>query len=130
MHLAALISRYLLGIIFTMSGLSIILLKGQAPPMPPGIANDFQTVYFNSHWVEFVDAVQLIAGVMLLFKKYVPLALVALAGVIFNMYVFHITMQPIGVIAPIVLTVCWILVAQQYRSVLAPLLDANPPITS
>jgi hypothetical protein len=51
-----------------------------------------------------------------------PFALIMLAAVIYNMFAFHITMQLIGVVAPFILTILWVIVAQQHRSVLLPLL--------
>jgi hypothetical protein len=42
------------------------------------------------------------------------------------MYVFHITMQLIGLPAPIVMTLLWVLAALPYRSAFEPLLAEKP----
>ncbi len=118
--LLARIARYLLGIIFTLAGLSGFLIH--PPPMGPSLANDFMTVIFASHFVLFTDGMQFVAGIMLILDRYVPFALVVSAAVLYNMFAFHITMQPIGIIAPIVLTGFWVILARQYRTVLMPLL--------
>ena len=58
----------------------------------------------------------------------VPLGLVALiivAAFLYDSYAFHITMMPIGIGAPIVATILWLLVALQYRDVFAPIFRAK-----
>ena len=116
-------ARIVLGLIFFASGLSgFAFLFMPAPPAPPGLAGAFQDVFFRSHWVQFVDGVQLIAGVLMLANRYVALALILIAANIANMFIFHITMQPIGVIGPLVLLALWIVVANRHRASLMPLL--------
>ena len=124
MNIASLAARMLLGVIFTMSGISGFFIK--TPPPLPGLAGDFQNLFFATHWVLYVDAIQLICGIALIFNRYVPLALVALAAVIYNMYVFQITMQLNFVFAPIVMTIFWVLAALPHRAAFAPLLAENP----
>jgi len=116
-------ARIVLGLIFTLAGISgFAFLFVPAPPAPPGLPSLFMEVFFKTHWVQFVDGVQLIAGVLLLGNRYVPLALVALAAVIANILVFHITMQPAGLPVPIVVVALWFVVAYSRRDDLAPLL--------
>lgn len=111
---------------FLASGISgFVFLFVSAPPPPPGLAGTFQQVFFATHWVQFVDGVQLIAGLLLLLNRFVPLALILLAAIIANIYVFHITMAPNGIIAPIILSALWVLVALRFRENFAPLLAAR-----
>jgi len=126
MKTGATVARILLGLIFVLSGISgFAFLFISAPPPLPGLAGTFQQVYFATHWVQFVDGVQLIAGVLLLLNRFVPLALVLLAAIIANIYVFHITMAQGGIIAPIILSALWVLVALRFRENFAPLLQAR-----
>jgi hypothetical protein len=122
MQIATTGARLLLGVIFGAAGISGFLIINNPPPAPPGLATAFQNVFFASHWVLFVDAIECVAGVLLVANVYVPLALLALAGVIYNMFVFHLMMMPIGLPAPIIATALWILTATPYRAVLEPLL--------
>ena len=123
MNIGVTAARIDLGLIFFASGLSgFVFLFMPAPPAPPGLAGVFQDVFFRSHWVQFVDGVQLIAGALLLANRYVALALILIAANIANMVAFHISMQPAGVIAPIVLLALWIVVANRHRASLMPLL--------
>jgi putative oxidoreductase len=120
------ISRILLGLVFTAAGLSGFLLIANPPPMPPGLAGAFQDVFFKSHWVLFVDSVELVAGVLLLANRYVPLALTALAAVIANILVFHITMMPSGLPVAVVVAILWTIVALPFRAIFAPLFSQRP----
>jgi hypothetical protein len=122
MQIATTGARLLLGLIFAAAGVSGFFIINNPPPAPPGLATAFQNVFFASHWVLFVDAIELIAGAFLLTDVYVPLALLALAGVIYNMFVFHLTMMPLGLPAPIIATTLWILTATRCRAVFEPLL--------
>ena len=47
-----------------------------------------------SHFTYFVFGVQVIAGLLVLLNRYVPLAIVTLAAVLANIWAFHITMWP------------------------------------
>lgn len=86
-------------------------------PTPPigGLAGTFYSTMLVSHYSVLVFGVQVIAAVMLLIDRYVPLALVALAAVLANILTFHITMLPAGLPLPLFTTVCWFLTAWPLR---------------
>ncbi len=128
MKTAAVVARILLGLIFFAAGLCGFFFVNNPPPAPPGLASAFQDVFFRSHWVVFVDAVELAAGARLLSARYVPLALTLLGGVISNILVYHITMMPIGLPVALLVTVLWIIVASQFRSSFAPLFTPKPKL--
>jgi putative oxidoreductase len=121
MKTTATVARILLGLVFFAAGLSGFLLIAHPPAPPPGLAGQFQDVFFRSYWVLFVDGVELIAGVFLLSNRYVPLAVVLLGAVIANIIVFHVTMQPMGLPIAAIVAALWVVVAAQYRSTFAPL---------
>ena len=118
-------SRILLGMIFIAAGLSGFFLIASPPPPPPGLAGAFQDVFFKSGWVLFVDSVELLSGLMLLSNRFVPVALTALAAVIANILVFHITMMPAGLPPALVVVTLWTLVALRFRALFAPLFVQN-----
>jgi hypothetical protein len=120
-------ARIVLGLLFILAGASGFALINNPPPMP-GLAGAFQDVFFKSHWVLFVDAVQVVAGVLLLANRFVPVGLMMLAAVIFNILVFHITMMPSGIVPGLIALLLWFVVARQYRSLFAPLFAAQPRI--
>ena len=125
MKIASLVARILLGLIMLAAGLSGFIIFHNPPPAPPGLAAAFQDAFFRSGWVLVVDAVELACGLLLLFNRFVPLAVVALAALIVNMYAFHLTMMPIGTIAPVILTILWFTTAWPLRAHFAPLLTAR-----
>ena len=120
------VARILLGLVFFAAGLSGFLLIAHPPAQPPGLAGQFQDVFFRSYWVLFVDGVELIAGVLLLANRYVPLALAVLAAVIANIIVFHLTMAPLGLPIAAIVAALWATVATRYRSSFAPLFAQQP----
>lgn len=127
MKITALIARILLGLAFAVAGLSgFILSFGAGPPPMPGLAGQFQDVIFHSHYVLFIDGVQLLTGIALLLNRYVALALVTSAAILFNILAFHLAMMPAGIVPGLVLTGCWIVIALQLRDRLTPLTAVSP----
>src|SRR5947209_16904910 len=123
MNVVATTSRILLGLVFFAAGLSGFLLLSNPPPAPPGLAADFQHVFFASRWVVFVDGVELLAGVLLLANRYVPFALAMLAAVIANILVFHLTMAQSTLPVAVVVAALWAVLAWRYRASFAPLFE-------
>lgn len=129
MRLAATISRYLLGLLFTVFGLNGFLQFLKQPPPTNPLAIQFFTAVAGSHYALMFFACQLVAGLMLLSGLFVPLALVVLAAELVNILTFHVTMAPEGLGIGLVATVLWILVFVRYRDSFAPLLRAKPLAT-
>ncbi len=124
MKIAATIARILLGLLFTFAGASMFLIS--TPPPQPGLAGAFNAIFFHSHWALFVGSAQLVIGVLLLVNRYVPVALIILAGFLYNSFAFHILIAPSGLFAPIIVTALWLVVSLQYRQLFAPLFRAKP----
>lgn len=123
MRIATLVSRILLGLAFTVAGLSGFILTFTSGPLAmPGLAGQFQSAIFQSHFVLFTDGFQLLSGIALLFNRYVPLALMISAAILANILAFHLTMMPLGIFPGLLLTVCWVLIALSQRARLEPLL--------
>src|SRR5258706_11295835 len=95
MRTASVIARYLAGVIFLVMGLNGFLHFIPFPP-PPGVAGQFMGALYVSHYLWVIFAFQVIAGVLLLVNRYVPLAVAVLAPVIVNILVFHALMAPSG----------------------------------
>ncbi len=126
MKIAALVARILLGLVF--AGLGAMPFFIHTPPPQPGLAGEFNVIFYQSHWVQFVAFAQVVAGLLLLANRFVPVALIIMAAFLYNSYAFHITVMPIGLVAPIVATILWLLVALQYREVFAPVFRAKPTV--
>lgn len=125
MRIAALVSRILLGLAFTVAGaFGFVLTFGAGPPPMAGLAGEFQRVIFQSHFVLLVDGVQLISGLALLANRFVPLALIVSGAILYNILSFHLTMMPLGIFPGLILTVCWFIIAFSLRDRFETLLAA------
>src|SRR6266403_5920746 len=88
MKTASVIARYLAGAIFLVMGLNGFLHFIPLPP-PGGIGGQFMGALYVSHYLWVIFAFQVIAAVLLLVNRYVPLAVAMLAPVIVNIITFH-----------------------------------------
>ena len=125
MKIAVTIARVLLGLTFAFfgaNGLHPFLPMG---PMPTGLAGQFIAVFAQSHWVTIVATVQVIAGLLLLVNRYVPLALALLGPVIVNILVFHLLMNLAGIPPGVVVTILWLFLFYRYRGNFAGLFVAK-----
>ena len=124
MKTAALIARYLLGLMFTVFGLNGFLHFIPQPP-PTGLALQYLTVLTVSHYFAAVFLLQLIGGLLLLANRYVPIALVLLGPVIANILLYHILMLPSGLPPALVALALWLLVFYSVRTAFAGVFAAK-----
>ena len=120
MRIASTIARYLAGLIFLVMGLNGFLNFIHFPP-PTGTAAQFMGALYVSHYLWVIFAFQLVAGVLLLINRYVPLAVAILAPVLVNILVFHITMAPAGLPLAIFVAILWAVIFVDVRSAFSPL---------
>ncbi|MDQ2908270.1 MAG: hypothetical protein M3R44_02850 [Candidatus Eremiobacteraeota bacterium] len=126
MPIATTVCRILLGLLFTFAGALDLFVTH--PPHEPGLAGAFNVIFAQSHWMQFVGFAQFVAGVFLLANRYVPVALIVLAGFLYNSFAFHITMMPTTVFVVVIVTALWAIVSLKYRSLFAPLFGARPAL--
>ena len=125
MKIAAVIARYLLGLMFAVFGLNGFLHFIPQPPPANPLAIQFLTAVSASHFAGYFFAVQVLAGVLLLSGFFVPLALILLAAELYNILAFHLTLAP-GAGPGVVACALWVLVFVQYRASFAGVLAAKP----
>jgi putative oxidoreductase len=114
MKIAVVIARILMGVIFVFFGLNGFLQFLKAP-LPTGLAGQFLMALFQSHYVWFICAVQIVGGVLLLVNRYVPLALALLAPVIVNIILYHLLLNPAAAQLAVVVTILWFFLFYRYR---------------
>jgi putative oxidoreductase len=125
MKIASTIARYLLGLIFLVFGLNGFLHFIPMPP-PKGLAaQQFGGAIFMSHYWVVIFGIQVIGAVLLLVNRFVPLALVLLGPVIFNIFFFHALMAPEGIPLAIVVVVLWSILAIRYKQYLSGIFVQN-----
>jgi uncharacterized membrane protein YphA (DoxX/SURF4 family) len=126
MKIAALIARYLLGLLFTVFGLNGFLQFIHQPPPANPLALQFLVAVSESHFAAFFFAVQLVGGLLLLSGFFVPLALTLLAAELYNILAFHITLAPSTAAPALLACVLWVLVFLQYRESFQGIFSARP----
>jgi len=125
MKIASTIARFLLGLIFLVFGLNGFLHFIPMPP-PKGLAaQQFGGAIFMSHYWVVIFGIQVIGAVLLLVNRFVPLALVLLGPVIFNIFFFHALMAPEGIPLAIVVVALWAILAVRYKQYLAGIFVQN-----
>jgi putative oxidoreductase len=124
MRTASAVARYLAGVIFLVFGLNGFLNFIPLPP-PGGIAGQFMGALYTSHYLWVIFAFQVIAGVLLLVNRYVPLAVAVLAPVIVNILSFHALMAPSGLPQAILVAILWALIFIDVRPAFAGLFQAR-----
>src|SRR6185437_5718361 len=119
MKIAAVISRYLLGLLFSVFGLNGFLHFIHQPPPANPVAIQFFVAVSTSHYMMVVFLVLLVAGLM-------PLALAVLAPVLVNILNYHITMDPGGIGPGLTAAILWVIVFLRYRSSFAHIFQQRP----
>ena len=115
MRTASNIARYLLGVIFLVFGLNGFF--HFLPVLEPigTSAKSFGAV-FVAHFYVVVFLLHIVAAVLLLANRYVPLALTILGRIVFNIVWIQIFTIRAGLPLAIVVTVLWLAVAYSVRS--------------
>ena len=122
MKILTIIARVLLGLTFVVFGSNAFLHFLPMPPLPEGVAGLYLKAFLESGYVYVIGGMQLIAGLLLLVGRFVPLSLTILAAIIFNIWAFHILMAPEGFPPALVVTVLEAFLVWRYRDAFAGLL--------
>jgi|SRR5215469_1667286 len=124
MRTASAIARYLAGVIFLVFGLNGFL-HFIPLPAPTGIAGQFMGALYASHYLWVIFGFQVIAGALLLFNRYVPLAVAMLAPVIVNILTFHALMAPSGLPLALLVAALWAVIFINVRPAFSGLFEAR-----
>ena len=119
MKILAMIARILLGLIFVFFGSNAFLHFLPMPPLPDNDAGHFIGAMIHSHLVLAVGALQVIGGALMLVGRYIPFGLILLGPVIVNILLYHLFMDPKGIVPGLVTAILWFIVAHQRRADLA-----------
>lgn len=115
MKILIIIVRSLLGLVFVVFGSNAFLQFIPAPP-PEGLAGDFTKALFVSHYFYAVAVLQIAGGALLLLGRFVPLGLTLLGPVIANILLFHIFLEPKGLVIAIVVAVLALILLGHHRA--------------
>lgn len=127
MKYAILIARILLGLIFLIFGVNHIVPFIPMQPMP-GDAGVYMTIMVTHKYFAFVGLIEVIAGLLLLVGRFVPLALTMLGPVIVNIFLFSALLEHGGFIAPLLLIVLEAFLLFVYRLSFRGIFSAGPEV--
>ncbi|MEZ4871317.1 MAG: acyltransferase [Bdellovibrionales bacterium] len=127
MDKAALVSRYVLGLIFFVFGLNGFL-GFITPPAPTAEGGAFLgALGATGYMFPFIKGVEVLAGLCFLSNRFVALALVVSAPITINIFLYHTILDP-GVqqlFMPVVIVATSLIVAKSKADVYRPLLNAS-----
>lgn len=125
-----LIGRILLGLIFFVFGLNGFLNFIPQPPPPPAAGAFFGAIIATGYLWPLIKGTEVVAGLMLLSGRGVPLALTLLAPIIVNILFFHTVLAPAGAPMAIVITALNVALAYAYRDSFRGVLNFNAKPTA
>lgn len=126
MNVAVAICRVLLGLVFTIFGLNgfFHFIPQPPPASPTGV--QYMTVLSVTHYFSLVFLVEVIAGILLLAGRFIPLALAMLAPVLANIVLYHSLMDPKGLPVALFAVVLWAVVFYRFRLSFSGIAAARP----
>jgi putative oxidoreductase len=119
------IARIFLGLLFLVYGLNGFFRFGHAAPFETAIARQYMDVMLATPYGDVLFALQVLCGIALLCNLFVPLALTILAAYLFNIYMFHLFLDPSRSGSTILATLLWIFTSMRYKGILRGLLRRN-----
>jgi len=119
------IARVVLGLTFFVFGLNGFLHFLPQPPMSGPPADFAGALFATGYMFPLIKGTEVVAGLLLLSNRYVPLALAVLAPVVVNIVAFHAFLAPAGMILPLVVLGLELYLARTYRGAFAPMLQAR-----
>lgn len=120
-----LVARLLLGAIFFSFGVNGFLQLFPLPPAPEPAASFLGALGASGYMFPLIKSIEVVAGLMLLLGRYVPLALVLLAPVIVNIVLFHVFLAPGGLALAAVVLLSELYLAWSYRDLYRPIFTAR-----
>ena len=119
------ILRSLLGLIFLVFGLNKFFHFIPNPPEPPAAMDFFIALFKTGYFFPLLAATEVTTGVLLLSGFMVPFALVLIAPVIVNIFMFNFYLAPGGLPIAAVVIALEITLAWMHRDAYAPLFSGS-----
>jgi putative oxidoreductase len=118
MKVVTIIARTLLGLAFFAAGV-MFFLPIKTPPPPTGLAGDFFTAIFASHYLHAVKCFEVVGGFLLLIGKKAPLGLTLIGPVAVNILFYGIFLDHSALAPALVVSVLSLFLLWAYRSAFA-----------
>ena len=110
------IVRVLLGLVFLVFGSNAFLHFMGPPPEMQGAAGAFINALLSSGYMYVIAVLQVLGGLCLLLgARFVPLGLTLLGPVIVNIVLFHVFLEPSGMLIAVVISALALFLLWIYR---------------
>ena len=121
------IARILLGAVFTIFGLNGFLGFMPQPALPDAAGSFMGALAATGYMFPLIKGTEVLAGLLLLGNRLVPLALVLLAPITVNIVAFHLFLAPgaAGMLMPLFIVALELVLAWHYREVFRPLFQGT-----
>jgi uncharacterized membrane protein YphA (DoxX/SURF4 family) len=119
------VARIILGATFLLFGLNGFFHFLPNPPLPSAAGRFLGGLAAAGYMFPLIKGTEVLAGLLLLAGRFVPLALTLLAPVIVNIVAFHAFLAPAGLALPFGVLALELFLAWSYRRAFAPLLRAR-----
>ena len=111
------ILRMLLGVSLLIFGMNKFFAFIPIFDMAPAAANFMESLNSTGYVLYVVASLELLVGGLLLFKKWVPFALVLLAPIVVNILLFHLFLDVSGMfVAVLMLAITGVLIYKYWKS--------------
>ena len=118
-------ARIGLGLVFATFGLNKLVPFLPQPPISGAPAEFFGALFATGYMLPLIAITEIVAGLMLLSGRFVPLGLALLAPVIVNILAFHLFLAHGGFAVPAFVLALEIYLAWTYRDAFAPMLKVR-----
>lgn len=119
------VARTLLGLVFFVFGLNGFLGFIPQPPMSEGAGAFMGALAATGYMFPLIKGTEVVAGLLLLSGRFVPLALTLLAPIIVNIALFHIVLAPVNFPVVVMVLALELYLAWAYRDAFRGMLAAH-----
>src|SRR5438105_12604736 len=118
-------ARIFLGLVFTVFGLNFFLHFIPQPPAPPQADAFVGALTASGYLMPLLKTSEVLAGLLLLRNRFVPLALTVLAPIVVNIVGFHLALAPGGLPVALAVLAAQLYLAWVHRAAFVPMLRAR-----
>ena len=119
------IARFLLGFVFLVFGANYFLHFIPSGPPPERALGFFMGLVGSGYFLPLLKVTEIVAALLLLSNRFVPLALTVLAPIVVNVVAFHAFLEPAGLPLGVVVLAPELYLAWAYRDVFRPMLASR-----